>query len=292
MKAYVLGADGQLGHELCGALGCFADVIRATEADFDMTDLSTLRDRIRSAHPDVIVNAAAYTDVDGAERNPTLCRAVNTEAVRVIGEECAANGIGLVHYSTDFVFDGAKGQPYLETDEPSPLNEYGRSKLEGERALARLEAPAIVLRTAWVYSLRRKSFVSSILRLARERPELRIVSDQVGNPTFCRDLAICTALVLFSMRSDPLGALRNARGVYHLAGSGWTDRCSFASRILELDPRKDQHVTRAVVPIRSDDYPLPARRPTHAPLDCSKFQTTFGAMLPPWEEALERALNS
>jgi len=292
VRVYVLGADGQVGHELCGALGCFAEVIRITEADFDMTDSQRLRESIRAARPDVIVNAAAYTDVDGAERNPALARAINTEAVRVLGEESVAGGIGLVHYSTDFVFDGAKGTPYVETDAPRPLNEYGRSKLDGELALEALAAPAIVLRTAWVYSLRKKSFVSSILRLARERTELRIVSDQIGNPTFCRDLAVCTALILYGIRKDPLRGLQEGRGTYHLAGTGYVDRCTFAQRILSLDPRKHEQSVKAVTPVGSDEYPLPAKRPTNAPLDCTKFTDVFGAALPPWEEALERALAS
>lgn len=190
------------------------------------------------------------------------------------------------------MFDGLKGAPYVETDAPCPLNEYGRSKLEGEQALDAIDAPAIVLRTAWVYSLRKKSFVSSILRLARERTDLRIVSDQIGNPTFCRDLAICTALVLYGIRKNPLAGLRDARGVYHLAGTGHVDRCRFAQRILSLDPRKQEQIVKSVTPVGSDAYPLPAKRPTNAPLDCSKFSNTFGAALPPWEEALERALAS
>ncbi|MBI5535073.1 MAG: dTDP-4-dehydrorhamnose reductase [Deltaproteobacteria bacterium] len=290
MRLFLLGADGQVGHELCGALECFAQVTAVTEADFDMTNESELRARLRDAAPDVIVNPAAYTDVDGAEKNPAIAAKVNAEAVRVLGEEAKRAGIGLVHYSTDFVFDGKKGGEYVEDDAPNPLNEYGRSKLRGEQVLSELDAPAIVLRTAWVWSLRKKSFVSAILKLARERDTLRIVADQVGNPTFCRDLAQATAAMLYAMRSSVREQLRDARGIYHLAGTGSCSRFELARRILELDPHKSEHKVRTLEPIGSDAYPLPAVRPTHAPLDCSRFEQRFGLRLPRWEASLARQL--
>ena len=291
MKAFILGADGQLGHELCGALSCFAEVTAATEAQFDMTDVEALRGALNAAAPDVIVNAAAYTDVDGAERNPDLAWRVNAEAVGVLGREARARGCALVHYSTDFVFDGTKGSAYLETDEPRPLNEYGRSKLGGEQALTGLDAPAIILRTAWVYSLRRKSFVSTILRLARERTTLQVVNDQVGNPTFCRDLAQATALLLFSWRDDPYGRAKALRGVYHMAGAGSCSRHELACAAVELDPARNEHKVRTIEPVPTSAYPLPAARPANASLDCTKTWVRFGVRLPGWRESLARALQ-
>ena len=292
VRVLVLGADGQVGKELCGALSCFAKVIAATEADFDMTRAAKLREAIDGATPDVIVNAAAYTDVDGAERDKDRAMAVNADAVAILGREVLRRRVGLIHYSTDFVFDGNKGSTYSEQDVPAPLNEYGRSKLVGERALSELGAPAIVLRTAWVYSLTNKSFVSSILRLARERELLRIVSDQVGNPTFSRDLACATALILYGIRAAPFDAIQAAKGVYHLAGSGSCSRWELACAAVALDPNRHEHRLKSIEPISTDQYPLPAIRPRSAPLDCSLVQSRFGISLPDWKDSLRRALGA
>src|SRR5258708_5405640 len=178
MKIALLGSRGQLGRALEGTLACIARVTAFGRGALDLNDLETLRGALRSARPDLVVNAAAYTDVDGAERDEDTATRVNASAVAVLGEECRRLRAGLVHYSTDFVFDGRASRPYREVDPTAPLGAYGRSKLAGERALLDSAAPAIVLRTAWVYSLKRKSFVSSVLRLARERTELRVVADQ------------------------------------------------------------------------------------------------------------------
>jgi dTDP-4-dehydrorhamnose reductase len=195
-----------------------------------------------------------------------------------------------VHYSTDFVFDGRSSRAYAEEDTPAPLGAYGRTKLAGERRLAEMAAPALVFRTAWVYSLGRRSFVSSILRLARERDSLRVVADQVGSPTLAADLACATALVLFGMRGDPYAGIEGIRGVYHLAGGGAVSRADLASAVLELDPRKSEHRALRVDPIATSDYPLPAARPAFAPLDCRKARERLGVELPHWKEALARAL--
>lgn len=290
MKILLLGADGQLGFELRGALGAFAELALATRRDVDMTDLDAVRDAVRTSAPDVIVNATAHTDVDGAEKDPDLARRINADAVAVLGEEARARRTPLVHYSTDFVFDGRTDRPYVEADATHPLGAYGRSKREGEERLLAMQAPALVLRTAWVYSLRRKSFVSAILRLARERETLRIVADQVGNPTFAGDLAHATALVLFEARRDPFAAIDAARGVWHLAGTGHVSRFDFARAIVEMDPKRSEHAVRSIEPIPTSAYPLPAERPLFAPLDSSRFAERFGVRLPGWRDALERAL--
>ncbi len=291
MRVLVVGGDGQVGHELVGFLAPFAQVVATRRGDLDMSDLEAIRTRVRSVAPNVIVNAAAYTDVDGAEREPNAAMRINRDAVAVLGEEARRLRLGLIHYSTDFVFDGERTSgEYAESDAVAPCNAYGVSKLAGERALEEMNAPAIVLRTAWVYSVRRKSFVSTILRLARERPVLRVVADQVGNPTFCRDLAHATALLLHGMRHDVSSAIEEARGIYHLAGSGVTSRHALACAVVEADPRRSEHVVTSIEPIATHEMPLPARRPLRTPLDGTKARERFGLALPPWRESLDRAL--
>ncbi len=292
MKILLLGANGQLGYELRGALACFAEVTACSRAEADLADEASTRAVIAGVLPDVIVNASAYTDVDGAEREPKVAHHVNGHMVGVLGEEARRHQAGLVHFSTDFVFDGEKETPYLETDTPHPLGEYAGSKLAGEKALAELDAPAIVFRTAWVYSLRRKSFVTTMLRLAREKETLGVVTDQVGSPTFCRDLAQAVAMILYDMRGTAAEAIGAARGVYHLAGTGSVSRFDWTRAILELDPKKSEHKTRMLSPIRTADFPLPARRPLATPLDCSKAREKWGIALPHWRDALARAMSS
>lgn len=291
MRILLLGARGQVGYELAGALAPFAEVIGSSRAEMSL-DSGRVGPLVENARPDVIVNAAAYTDVDGAEREPDVAHAINARLVGALGEEAKRRGAALVHISTDFVFDGEKGTPYVEDDEPAPLGEYGRSKLAGERLLAQMDAPAVVLRTAWVYSLRRKSFVTTMLRLARERETLSVVTDQIGSPTFCRDLAQGIALILYGSRKNVVTALREARGVYHLAGGGSVSRYDWTRAILDLDPRASEHRIKELVPIESAQFPLPARRPRATPLDTQKARQRWGIALPPWRDALARALGS
>ena len=292
MKIVLLGSGGQVGVELVGPLGCFANLTTFDRSALDLGDKDGLRRALRTARPSVVVNAAAFTDVDASERDEAHATRVNGEAVAVIGEECRSLRAALVHYSTDFVFDGNASRAYREDDTPAPLGAYGRSKLAGENALLLAAAPALVLRTAWVYSARRRSFVSSILKLARERDTLRVVADQVGSPTFARDLAFATASLLYGVRHDPFGAVDDARGVYHLAGSGTATRLELATAAIASDPRAEEHRVRHVEGVTTADYPLPAPRPAFAPLDCEKIRRRFGIALPPWREALARALRT
>jgi dTDP-4-dehydrorhamnose reductase len=295
MNVVVIGAAGQLGLALVGTLGSFADVTRFDRGSLDLSDTDAFRlsvgRALTASRPAVVVNAAAFTDVDRAERDEAEATRVNAEAVAILGEQCRQRRAALVHYSTDFVFDGRGSRPYREEDATGPLGAYGRSKLAGERALAQAGAPSIVLRTAWVYSPGRRSFVASILRLARERETLRIVADQTGSPTFAGDLAIATALLVHSVRADPFGAFDEARGIYHLAGAGVATRFELAQAVIADDPRAQEHRVRRVEPVTSAEYPLPAPRPAFAPLDCEKMKRRFGIALPPWREALARALR-
>jgi dTDP-4-dehydrorhamnose reductase len=291
MEIVLLGSAGQVGLPLSGALGTFARVRAFDRASLDLANVGALREALRAARPDVVVNAAAFTDVDGAERDEAAATRVNGDAVAALGEECRRLGAGLIHYSTDFVFDGKASRPYREDDPAAPLGAYGRSKLAGEQALAASGAPAIVLRTAWVYSPRRRSFVTSILRAARERETLRVVSDQTGNPTFAADLAGATALLLYAMRKDPFAAIDEARGIYHLAGSGVATRFELAAAAIASDPHAAEHRVRRLEPVSTADYPLPAPRPAFAPLDCGRMFERFGIALPPWKDALARSLR-
>ncbi len=293
MEIVVLGGAGQVGLALAGALGplAFARVTTFDRTTLDLANVDALLSALRAARPAVVVNAAAFTDVDGAERDEAAATRVNGDAVGALGEECRRLRAGLVHYSTDFVFDGHASRPYREDDPTGPLGAYGRSKLAGEQALTASGAPALVLRTAWVYSPRRRSFVSSILRLAREREALSIVSDQVGSPTFAGDLACATALLVYGVRNDPFGAFDEARGIYHLAGGGAATRFELAAATLASDPRSSEHRLRHLEPVATTEYPLPAPRPAFAPLDCEKMRKRFGIALPPWREALARALR-
>jgi dTDP-4-dehydrorhamnose reductase len=291
MEIVLLGSAGQLGRALAGTLACIGNVTGFDRAALDLGNFDTLRAALRNARPDVVVNAAAYTDVDGAERDEAAATRINADAVAVVGEECRQLRAGLVHYSTDFVFDGRASRAYTEDDVTVPLGAYGRTKLAGERALLEAGAPALVLRTAWVYSVRRRSFVSSILRLARERDALRVVADQVGSPTLAADLACATALILYGVRRDPYAEIDAARGIYHLAGGGAATRFELATTAIALDPRRHEHRVRQVTPIATADYPLPAPRPAYAPLDCQKARSRFGVTLPHWKAALARELG-
>lgn len=292
MRCLVLGADGQVGAEVCAVLGTFCEVCPATIHDFDISNASQLRNCLDRNIPDAIVNAAAYTDVDGSETHPEAAMAVNTVAVGVLGEECRKRRVALLHYSTDFVFDGTKQQAYVETDLANPLNAYGRSKLAGEQVLSSAQIPAIVLRTAWVYSVGDRSFVSTILRLARQREMLSVVTDQVGSPTYARDLAMATGLLLFEARECPYRRFLEKRGVYHVAGQGACSRFELAKAAIAMDPRKHEHRVARVEPVASASLSSPAARPHNASLCCTKAKEIFGIELAPWQDALRRALQA
>lgn len=292
MKALLLGAGGQLGRELVRCAPEHVQLTAWTRAELDLTG-EAIDLRVRAQKPDLIVNAAAYTAVDRAEEEPALAHRVNAEAPGVLAEEAARTGALLVHYSTDYVFDGEKRAPYVETDAPAPLNTYGRSKLEGEEAVRASGARHLVLRTSWIYGARGSNFLRTMLRLAREREELRVVSDQTGSPTWSRMVAEATALALGSLRrgSDPLAAAAAVSGTYHLTAAGEASWHAFAERILATDPRREEQRCRSVVPIATSEYPTPARRPASSVLSSERFADTFGIRLPRWEEQLAMVLE-
>ena len=288
----VTGADGQVGWEARRALAPLGRVVAVGRSDVDVAHGEALRALVRRVRPSVIVNAAAYTAVDRAESERELAFAVNAEAPRVLAEEAARSGALVVHYSTDYVFDGTKATAYTEEDEPSPLGAYGESKLAGDRAIVASGAAHLIFRTSWVYAARGRNFMLTMLRLARERETLRVVSDQRGVPTPARLIATTTASVLGQCVGDGGFSLAEQRsGVYNLTARGVASWYDFACRILALDPRREEQRCREIVPITTAEYPTPARRPASSVLDVGKVERTFGLRMPSWEAELERVMG-
>jgi len=281
VKILLTGKNGQVGSELAGTLARLGEVIAYGRDDLDLAAPDQIASAVRSVRPDVIVNAAAYTEVDRAEREPDAANAVNAAAVAVLAEEAKRARALLIHYSTDYVFDGTKDAPYVEEDRPNPVNAYGRSKLAGEQAIQHIDGAHLILRTSWVYSTRGKNFLLTIRRLLREKNELRVVSDQIGAPTSAEELARATAELL---RRHSATALGDARGIYHATASGFTSWHGFATEIARLE-QPDSPVR--IVPIGSRDYPTPARRPGNSRLSNEKLLRRFGVALPRWETCLE-----
>lgn len=274
------GARGQLGSELAPRLAPFGTVVAADRALLDLSDREAIVATLRELKPALVVNAGAYTAVDLAESERDQAFAINATAPGVLAEEARRTGALLIHYSTDYVFDGNARTPYAEDAHAAPLSVYGASKLEGERRIAASGAAALVFRTSWVYARTGKNFLVTIRRLAVERDELRIVNDQTGTPNWARTLADATAKVV----AMGLPALRERAGLYHLSCGGEATWYEFARAILGdvASPR--------VTPIPTRDYPTPAQRPAYGVLDTSKFRRTFGFTLPDWREALAECL--
>jgi dTDP-4-dehydrorhamnose reductase len=283
------GANGQVGWELRRTLSSLGTVYATDAQRLDLTDAAAIRRVLAEVKPRVIVNPAAYTAVDRAESEPDLARAVNAEAPAILAREAAQSGALLVHYSTDYVFDGSGKRPWREEDAPAPLNVYGATKLAGEEAIRASGCRHLIFRTSWVYGNRGANFLLTMQRLMRERPELKIVDDQIGAPTWCRSLAEATAQVLAQLLSPHRGADKpEPWGVYHMSNAGQTSWYGFAQAILAWQglaqpPR--------LVPIPSRDYPTPARRPLNSRLDNGKLARVFGLALPDWHEALKLCLD-
>ncbi|MBL0348157.1 dTDP-4-dehydrorhamnose reductase [Candidatus Villigracilis affinis] len=287
MKILLLGNTGQLGWELQRCLPPLGDVHGLDYPQIDLANPETLREVIRAYKPDTIVNSTAYTAVDVAESKSDLAYAINAKASAVMAEEAKALNATLIHYSTDYVFDGAKGSTYVETDATNPLNVYGASKLAGEQAIQSVASSYLIFRTAWVYSLRRDSFVTKTLQWARQNETLRLVDDQISNPTWARMLAEITAQVL-ARGGD---YIRERAGLYHLAGDGFASRLEWARLVLELDPNRHEQMVKEILPAPTSDFPTPATRPLFSALNCDRFTSTFGLRLPSWESTLRMAMD-
>jgi dTDP-4-dehydrorhamnose reductase len=285
LRILVAGKNGQIGWELQRTLGALGEVTALGHAEMDLSKADAVRALIREIKPDIIVNAAAYTAVDKAESEPDLAMAVNGVAPGIMAQEAKRLGALLVHYSTDYVFDGTKCSPYTEDDSPNPLSVYGKTKLAGERAVTASGSAHLILRTSWVYSGRGSNFLLTILRLTRERDELRVVDDQVGAPTSSIAIAEATARIL-TQSATPITELN---GIYHLSAAGHTTWFNFAKEIVELAGR-DRPSRPKLIPISSEEYAAPAKRPRNSILDNTRFRTSFGFELPAWELSLKHCL--
>lgn len=292
-RILLLGAAGQVGWELRRSLLPLGEVLPITRAQADLADLDRLDALLEREQPTLIVNAAAYTAVDRAESDTEQAYRINAEAPARLARHAAAHDAWLVHYSTDYVFDGTKDAPYTEADAPNPQSVYGQSKREGELAIAASGCRHIILRTSWVYAARGGNFAKTMLKLAAERDSLRVIADQFGAPTSAELIADMTALILARLQQDAALAAR-ASGLYHLSAQGATSWHGYAQFVLAMAAERGMALRCApeeVQAIASRDYPLPAPRPANSRLDCSKLQTTFDLHLPPWQAQVERLID-
>lgn len=295
-KILLTGSTGQVGGELVRLLAPLGEVVAPAREAMDMSDVASVRETIRSVHPRWIVNPAAYTAVDKAESEPELAYAINAEAVRAIGEEARAIGAAVVHFSTDYVFDGAATHPYTEADATNPVSVYGASKLAGERALAETGAAHLIFRTSWVYGGRGKNFLLTILRLARERETLRVVADQHGAPTWSRDLAMMTAHVITLCEASVRGgaiadSLAGLGGTYHASGAGETTWHGFAVEAVRLAQEREPGARFATIEaIATAEYPTAAKRPANSRMNCDRLAARLGWSMMGWRESLRKVM--
>jgi dTDP-4-dehydrorhamnose reductase len=290
MKILLTGTNGQVGHELQRSLQGLGEVIAVDRSQMDLADLDQVRAVIRRVQPGLIVNPAAYTAVDQAEKEPALAMRINAHAPAVMAEEAAKLGAGIVHYSTDYVFDGTKQGAWVETDTPRPINAYGASKLAGEQAIMAAGVPHLILRTSWVYGMRGKNFLLTVLRLAAERDELRIVGDQFGAPTWSRSIADTTAQLLARLdaREGVLAAMAHGQGgIYHLSSAGKTSWHGFTEEIVAHPAVANKPKVTA---IGTADYPLPAPRPRNSVMAGERL-AGLGIHMPDWQTALALCLG-
>ncbi len=283
-KILLLGKNGQVGWELQRTLAPLGNVVALEQDELDLVRVGDIRSTVQELKPDIIVNAAAYTAVDKAESEPDLAMAVNGNAPGVLAEEAKKLGALLVHYSTDYVFDGTKDTPYTEKDVPNPLNVYGKTKLAGEQAIQAVEGNHLIFRTSWVYGTRGQNFFLTMLRLAREREEIRVVDDQIGAPTWCRMLAESTALILAQGINREEGFndyFEERKGIYHMTAGGQTSWYGFAKHIIDsISP--EEKVVKRIIPIRTKDYSYQAERPLSSVMSNAKLDVKFRIILNGW----------
>lgn len=292
MNILLFGSGGQVGWELVRTLQPLGNVHAFDFPAADFSQPETLRQIVRNINPEVIVNAAAHTAVDRAEDEPELSQLINAEAPGVLAEEAVRINALLVHYSTDYVFDGRKSGAYAEDDEPNPLGAYGRTKLAGEQAIAAAGCRYLIFRTSWVYGARGQNFLRTMLRLASSKPELRVIDDQHGAPTWSRMLAEATAAILNRTSVMPESAWNS--GVYHMTCSGMTSWYGFTRQILEEAGRKGLLPADSLpklIPIATHEYPLKAARPANSVLSNEKLQKTFGISMPAWDVCVRQVLD-
>jgi len=304
LRLLITGANGQVGWNLQRTLGPLGEVTALTRDQLDLADLDSVTNTVRDFAPDILVNAAAYTAVDKAESEPELARAINAAAPARMAQELVKNRGLLVHFSTDYVFDGSKplDTAYNEDDATAPLSVYGETKLEGERRIIESGCPYIILRSTWVYDTRGKNFLRTVLRLARERNELRMVSDQYGAPTWARSIAEATTIILARCLEHKNASSEWTTGLFHLSAAGRTSWAEFAEAIMseyedccswpaDTGEFSAPLIAKRVVHITSDQYHTPARRPRNSVLSNAKVLQTFGVKMPEWREQLRLAMQ-
>ncbi|QKE65443.1 dTDP-4-dehydrorhamnose reductase [Aquipseudomonas campi] len=287
MRVLITGRHGQVSRELQLGLADKAELLVLGQEQLNLADSEAIRHQVRALRPDLIINAAAHTAVDQAESEPELAFAINAQAPGVLAEEAAALDVPLIHYSTDYVFDGSKHGPYREDDATGPLGVYGCSKLAGEEAIRQVGGQHLILRTSWVYSLHGKNFLLTMQRLLQEREEMRVVADQIGAPTWAGSIARATGELIQHWQNGQAGPW----GTYHLSGLGETSWFGFASAIGEQLRLQGKPCAR-LQPIPSSAYPTPAQRPLNSRLDCSRLQQEWRIRLPDWHDALLECLAS
>ncbi|HJL66801.1 MAG: dTDP-4-dehydrorhamnose reductase [Arenicellales bacterium] len=284
MNILLIGRSGQVGQALERLLHNGHDLIALDRSDLDLTDQGAITSAIDDSDPDVVINAAAYTAVDRAESEPELATAINATAPGLIAEASAAAGAWIIHYSTDYVFDGSGTRPYRESDLTQPLGTYGRTKWEGEEAVRRANAEHLILRTSWVYTWHGHNFLLTMLRLASERDLLKVVDDQIGSPTYAEDLASMTVSIIEKLEIDELNSVA---GTYHITHQGQTNWCDFARKIFILAGIKGVEVEG----IPTEAYPTPAPRPRYSVLDGDRLKRVFNLEMPGWESGLRRCIE-
>lgn len=288
-RILLIGQTGQVGWELRRSLAPLGPLACLDYPELDLTDSTAIRQQVRAVAPTVIVNAAACTAVDKAESEPDLCLKINGVAPGILAEEAKRLGALLIHYSTDYVFDGTKTTPYDEDDLPNPLSTYGRTKLAGDQAIRQVDCDHLIFKLCWVYGARGHNFMRTLLGLARERETLRVVCDQIGAPTWSRMIAEATSLALKQVLASNTPEV--FKGTYHLSASGVTSWHGFADRIISLMPATERRC-RQVEPISTREYPTAARRPAYSVLSSDKLRRVFGLKLPDWAESLRQVLES
>ena len=287
-----IGTKGQVGWELLRTCAPLGNLVALDYPDVDLSDSDGLRKLVNEVKPQIIINAAAYTNVDKAESEIALSRAINATGPAVLAEEAKKLKAVLVHYSTDYVFDGSKGSPYLENDPTNPLNVYGQTKLEGEQAIEASGCVNLSLRTSWVYSMRQGGFVTKVLHWARQQEVMRVVDDQISSPTSARMLAEISALILAQGREDVYGYLQEKSGMYHCTDGGACSRYEWAKAILELDPKKEEQIVQHLEAAKSSDFPVPANRPMISVLSCDKLTENFGIKQADWKKSLQLVMDA
>jgi dTDP-4-dehydrorhamnose reductase len=286
-RILIVGAAGQVGLELQRSFAGFGSMVAVDLESVDLGDEGQTRALVRRVQPDLILNAAAYTAVDRAESEPGVAMAINADAPRILAEEALRLNALLVHYSTDYVFDGEKQQPWIETDEPNPLNVYGASKLAGEQAIQAVGGKHLIFRTSWVYGPHGKNFLLTMLRLARDRDRLSIVDDQFGSPTTSIELARATRAISQGAMAGEFGPPQEWAGLYHMTCSDSASWFGFAQAIFDRASKVLQVKAPELTPLATKDYPTPARRPRNSVLSNQKLRNRFGVRLAPWQAALD-----